>query len=80
MIDLGYTDCFIIKGQWSINDQDYLYWSNENGWVDKHSSTVFNSWELNVTSLPLESTGIALIDGGDEFMIARQIPISEINP
>lgn len=79
-VHLGYADTFVIKGQWDYDDQDFLYWSNKDGWVDLHSSTVFNGWELNDMNFPDESTSVGVImHEDDKFIISKQIPMKELS-
>lgn len=50
---------WIIRGP--IIDGQVLYWSNQDGWVNRSSATVFTQeerWALNIPfNLPLESIG-----------------------
>jgi len=78
-IELGYDETFFIKGGWDIENQNFSYWSNQDGWVDMNSATIFNSWELNQINFPIGSTGIALIDDHKELRIAKQISITELS-
>ena len=78
-IELGYDETFFIKGEWDIENQNFSYWSNQDGWVDMNSATIFNSWELNQINFPIGSTGIALIDDHKELRIAKQISITELS-
>lgn len=50
---------FIIFGP--DDSEEKLYWSNEDGWVDKESATIFNIQELTEILLPLETIGIEFI-------------------
>jgi hypothetical protein len=34
-------------------DGSELYWSNEDGWVDKESATIFSEEELKTMNLPI---------------------------
>ena len=33
-------------------DKPELYWSNEDGWVDKASATIFDIWDVESSRLP----------------------------
>lgn len=43
---------FIIKGEICPTDNEQLYWSNVDGWVDKASATIFNESERVTMSPP----------------------------
>lgn len=51
---------FKIQGPFSQDDQQYLFWSNQDGWVDFHSATTFN-YEEHI-NLPMETQFIAILD------------------
>lgn len=53
---------FKIQGYFDIDDQDFLYWSDEDGWVDFDSADTYNADELYGMYLPLETKGIAILD------------------
>lgn len=50
-----------IKGPMSDDDR-FLYWSNEDGWVDIFSATRFTKEEIDSISLPCETVGIIAIN------------------
>ena len=52
---------FKIQGEFDGDDQDFLYWSNDLGWVDFESATVFNADEINY-NMPMGTKGIAILD------------------
>lgn len=45
---------FVIAGPLDPFDDERLYWSNDDGWVDRTSATVFDDTDGNV---PDEATG-----------------------
>ena len=49
---------FIIRGYYDEDDKDYLYWSNDDGWVGYPSATVFEFKELYTSHLPMGTTAI----------------------
>lgn len=49
-----------IRGPWDNDEQIWLYWSNENGWVDFDSAQVFSDKE--VINMPIETTAKSYID------------------
>jgi hypothetical protein len=42
------------QGAWVIGSDDGLFWSNEDGWVDKDSATKFSTYERQMLRLPLD--------------------------
>jgi hypothetical protein len=55
---------FKIQGPWEDDDDAFLYWSNDLGWVDAYSATTFSTYELLSMNNPIGTTGIALLDDG----------------
>lgn len=66
---------FKIQGPYSEDDQAYLYWSNDIGWVDFDSATIFNKNELN-QNYPMESTRIVLL--GKHGEITQTVEIKDL--
>ncbi len=50
---------FKIQGEFSEDDNCFLYWSNDDGWVDFKSATIFNANEK--INLPIGTTKIVEI-------------------
>lgn len=51
---VGDPDAWVIKGP---RDDEQLYWSNTDGWVDLHSATAFTAKDTKELNLPLEAQG-----------------------
>lgn len=50
-----YPPKYVIAGPLDVLDNEQLYWSNEDGWVDRASATVFSEPEYN---LPIDTSAI----------------------
>ena len=48
---------FKIQGEWDDNDKDFLYWSNDLGWVDFASASIFQDDEIPFINLPIGAKG-----------------------
>ena len=53
-------DLYLIQGE-ETEENEYLYWSNDLGWVDKDSATKFTKDEINKLNMPLGFTGIVKV-------------------
>lgn len=45
---------YVIRGQFSEDDNAFLYWNNSDGWVLRNDATVFKK---SILYYPIESTG-----------------------
>lgn len=61
-----------IQGEYSEDDQAFLYWSNRNGWVDFMSATMFYE-KLTQLNMPIGATHIAFVDNHDEITHTEKI-------
>lgn len=53
---------FKIQGEYDPDDETYLYWSNQDGWVDFDSATTFDISELHRINMPMGTGGIAVLE------------------
>lgn len=53
---------FKIRGTYSNDDRDYLYWNNDLGWSGFRGATVFDEARLKEINLPIESTALVFIN------------------
>jgi hypothetical protein len=55
-------DRFVIQGEYDENVEDDSFWSNEDGWVDFESATIFSKDELNSINLPIGTVCISYLN------------------
>ena len=58
-MDEGYEQ---LKIQGPTDDGEILYWSNEDGWVDFESTSVFSLCFDEIVNLPEGATALAILD------------------
>lgn len=52
-------NAFVIQGDYIEENEDDVFWSNEDGWVDFDSATIFKNSELN---MPIGAKFIAYLN------------------
>jgi hypothetical protein len=55
-------DRFVIQGEYDDNVEDDSFWSNEDGWVDFDSATIFSKEELDRINLPMGTVCISYLN------------------
>lgn len=69
---------FKIVGDFDEDDQDFVYWSNDFGWVDFDSATTFDAEELYHIHMPIGFKAIAILS--DINMVSLETAMERFKP
>lgn len=64
---------FKIQGPYDNDNDQFLYWSNENGWGSFEEATIFKYEEMHLIRPPMEATHVVWIDNRGEMESTNRI-------
>jgi len=62
---------FVIQGEYIKETDDDIFWSDNLGWINFESATIFNTTELSKMNMPLGSVCISYLNK-ENIIIKRQ--------